>query len=45
MMNKSFAKYYHGKVDIASIELHVDLFVDEGLTLLVVVLSDLGSHH
>ena len=41
----TFALSYHGEIDIASIELHVDLFVDEGLTLLVVVLSDLGSHH
>ena len=35
---------YHGEIDIAGIELHVDLLVDEGLTLLVVVLPDLGSH-
>merc|ERR1711942_268737 len=34
----------HGQVDIAGIELHVDLLVDESLALLVVVLSDLGSH-
>ena len=35
---------YHGEIDIAGIKLHVDLLVDEGLTLLVVVLPDLGSH-
>merc|ERR1719452_498 len=34
----------HGEIDIAGIELHVDLLVDQGLALLVVVLSDLVSH-
>merc|ERR1719427_1532859 len=34
----------HGQVDIAGVELHVDLLVDESLALLVVVLPDLGSH-
>ena len=35
---------HHCHVDVAGVELHVDLLVDEGLTLLMVVLSDLGSH-
>ena len=35
---------YHGEIDIAGVELHVDLLVDQGLALLVVVLSDLRSH-
>ena len=35
---------YHGEINIAGVELHVDLLVDEGLTLLMVVLPDLGSH-
>ena len=34
----------HGQVDIAGVELHVDLLVDESLGLFVVVLPDLGSH-
>ena len=34
----------HGQVDIAGVELHVDLLVDQCLTLLMVVLSDLGCH-
>merc|ERR1719186_1797172 len=34
----------HGEIDIAGVELHVDLLVDQGLALLVVVLSDLGSY-
>jgi len=35
---------HHGEVNIAGIELHVDLLVDQCLTLLMVVLSDLGCH-
>jgi hypothetical protein len=35
-------KTYHGEVDIAGIELHVDLLVDEGLRLLVIVHADLA---
>merc|ERR1712119_148344 len=34
----------HGEIDIAGIELHVDLLVDQCFALLMVVLSDLGSH-
>ena len=35
---------YHGQVDIGGIELHVDLLVDHGLAVLVVVLPDPGDH-
>ena len=35
---------YHGKIDIAGIEFHVDLLVDERFAVLLEVLSDLGSH-
>ena len=35
---------YHGEIDIARIELHVDLLVDQCLAFLVVVLSNLRSH-
>jgi hypothetical protein len=34
----------HGEIDIARIELHVDLLVDQGLAVLMVVLSNLRSH-
>lgn len=34
----------HGQVDVAGVHLHVDLLVDEGLALLVIVLPDVGSH-
>jgi len=34
----------HGEIDVAGVELHVDLLVDEGLAVLVEVLPDLGSH-
>merc|ERR1719154_427347 len=34
----------HGEIDKSGVELHVDLLVDQGLALLVVVLSDLVSH-
>ena len=34
----------HGHVDVAGVELHVDLLVDQGLALLLEVLSDAGSH-
>jgi len=34
----------HGEIDIAGVELHVDLLVDEGLRILMVVLSYFGSH-
>merc|ERR1719206_242240 len=34
----------HGEIDIASIELHVDLLVDQCLALFMVVLSDLRTH-
>ena len=36
---------YHGEVDVGGVELHVDLLVDEGLAVLVVVLPDLGHCH
>ena len=36
---------YHGEVDVGGVELHVDLLVDEGLAVLVVVLPDLGHGH
>lgn len=35
---------YHGHVDIAGIQFHVDLLVDGGLTVLMVVLADLAGH-
>lgn len=35
---------YHGHVDIAGIQLHVDLLVDGGLTVLMVVLADKAGH-
>ena len=35
----------HGKIDVAAVELRVDLLVDEGLTVRGVVLSDLGVSH
>jgi len=34
----------HGQVNIAGIEFHVDLLVDGGLALLMVVLADLAAH-
>jgi len=34
----------HGQVNIAGIQLHVDLLVDGGLALLMVVLADLAAH-
>ena len=34
----------HGHVDIAGVELHVDLLIDQSLALLFVVLSDPGNH-
>merc|ERR1712187_778427 len=34
----------HGHVDVAGVHLHVDLLVDQGLAVLLVVLSDAGSH-
>jgi len=34
----------HGHVDVAGVELHVDLLVDQSLALLLEVLSDAGSH-
>ena len=37
-------KSYHGHVDVAGVQLHVDLLVDQGLAVLLVVLSDAGSH-
>jgi hypothetical protein len=36
---------HHGEVDIAGIELHIDLLVDESLGLLVVVHADLAGRH
>ena len=36
---------YHGEIDIGGVELHVDLLVDQSLTILMVVLSDLGHRH
>merc|ERR1712110_588540 len=33
-----------GHVDVAGVQLHVDLLVDQGLAVLLVVLSDAGSH-
>ena len=32
---------YHGEIDIGGVELHVDLLVDQSLTILMVVLPDL----
>ncbi len=37
-------KCYHFQIDVAGVELHVDLLVDEGLALLGEVLANLGSH-
>merc|ERR1712020_827621 len=34
----------HGHVDVAGVQLHVDLLVDQGLAVLLVVLSDAGGH-
>jgi len=34
----------HGQVDVAGVELHVDLLVKQGLGILVEILSDSGSH-
>merc|ERR1712050_221878 len=34
----------HGEIDIACVELHIDLLVDQCLALFMVVLSDLGTH-
>merc|ERR1719244_2141789 len=34
----------HGEIDIAGIEFHVDLLIDQGFTLLMIVLSDLRTH-
>merc|ERR1712098_1002907 len=34
----------HGHVDVAGVELHVNLLVDQSLALLLEVLSDTGSH-
>merc|ERR1719436_495163 len=34
----------HGHVDIAGVQLHVDLLVDQGLAVLLVVLPDAGRH-
>ncbi len=43
---KQGPKYtHHREVDIAGIELHIDLFVDESLGLLVVVHADLAGRH
>ena len=36
---------YHRHVDVRSVQLHVDLLVDEGLGLLLEVLSDDGTRH
>ena len=36
---------YHGEIDIGGVELHVDLLVDQSLTILMVVLPDLGHRH
>jgi len=35
----------HGEIDIGGVELHVDLLVDQSLTILMVVLPDLGHRH
>ena len=40
MINNS----YQGHVDIAGVQLQVDLLIDEGLAVLLVVLSDPGHH-
>merc|ERR1711872_904265 len=34
----------HGEIDVAGIELHVDLLVDQGFAVLMVVLTNLGTH-
>ena len=36
---------YHGEVNVAGVELHVDLLVDQSLGLGVVVLADDGKRH
>ena len=36
---------YHGEIDIGGVELHVDLLVDQSLTILMVVLPNLGRRH
>ena len=36
---------HHGEIDIGGVELHVDLLVDQSLTILMVVLPDLGHRH
>ena len=41
---KSKSRTYQGHVDVAGVQLHVDLLVDQGLAVLLVVLSDAGSH-
>ena len=35
---------HHGQVNVACVELHVDLLVDECLALLVEVLANVGGH-
>merc|ERR1712126_53120 len=35
----------HGEIDIGGVELHVDLLVDQSLTILMVVLPNLGRRH
>merc|ERR1719244_1145788 len=34
----------HGEINIAGIEFHVDLLIDQGFALLMIVLADLGTH-
>ena len=36
---------HHGEIDIGGVEFHVDLLVDQSLTILMVVLPDLGHRH
>ena len=38
-------EYYHGHVDVAGVELHVDLLVEEGLRFGMVVLTDQRERH
>jgi len=42
--NDKELKAHHGEVNIGGIELQVDLLVNSILTVLVVVLTHLGSH-
>ena len=42
--NVASSTHCHGEINVASIEFHVDLLIDQGFTLLMIVLADLGTH-